>query len=62
MLTRWVMTGTHQGAYLGQPATGRQVRVEGMSLDRFRDGVVVEGYDAWDALGFRQQLGLISTD
>ncbi|MEQ1843351.1 MAG: ester cyclase [Verrucomicrobiales bacterium] len=62
VLTRWVMTGTHQGAYLGAPATGIKVRVEGMSLDTIKDGVVVAGCDGWDALGFRQQLGLIPKD
>ena len=62
VLTRWVMTGTHLGVYLGAPPTGRQIRVEGMSLDRFNDGVVVAGFDGWDALGFRRQLSLLPDD
>lgn len=33
VLTRWVMTGTHQGEYLGAQPTGIKVRVEGMSLE-----------------------------
>lgn len=59
VLTRWVLTGTHQGEIFGIPPTGRSVRVEGMSLDRIRDGQIVEGFDGWDALGLRQQLGAI---
>lgn len=60
VLTRWVMTGTHTGApYLGIDAAGARVRVEGMSLDRFEKGKMIEGVDGWDALGFRQQLGII---
>lgn len=59
VLTRWVMTGTHSGEYLGAAPTGKLIRVEGMSLDRIRDGVVVAGFDGWDAWGFRQQLGLV---
>jgi steroid delta-isomerase-like uncharacterized protein len=58
VLTRWVLTGTHQGEFLGIPATGRPIRVAGMSLDRIEDGLVVEGFDGWDALGLRQQLGV----
>jgi predicted ester cyclase len=59
VLTRWVLTGTHSGEFLGAPPTGRMVRVEGMSLDRVEDGMVVEGFDGWDNYGFRKQLGLI---
>ena len=57
-LTRWVLTGTHTGAFNGIPATGRSIRVEGMSLDIIEDGMIVEGFDGWDNYGFRRQLGL----
>jgi predicted ester cyclase len=59
VLTRWVLTGTHSGEFLGAPPTGTMVRAEGMSLDRVEDGMVVEGFDGWDNYGFRKQLGLI---
>jgi len=59
VLTRWVLTGTHQGEYLGMPPAGKQIRVEGMSLDRIQNGMVVEGFDGWDNYGFRKQLGLV---
>jgi len=58
VLTRWVLTGTHRGEFLGIPATGRAIKVAGMSLDRIEDGLVAEGFDGWDALGLRQQLGV----
>ena len=58
VLTRWILTGTHQGEFLGLPATGTAIRVSGMSLDRVEDGLVAEGFDGWDALGLRRQLGL----
>jgi steroid delta-isomerase-like uncharacterized protein len=58
VLTRWVLTGTHRGEFLGIPATGRTIRVAGMSLDRIEDGQIAEGFDGWDALGLRQQLGV----
>ena len=59
VLTRWTFTGTHQGEFLGAPATGKKIKVEGMSLDRIENGLVAEGFDGWDNYGFRKQLGLI---
>ena len=58
VLTRWTLTGTHRGEFLGIAPTGRAIRVEGMSLDRIEDGLVAEGFDGWDALGLRRQLGV----
>lgn len=59
ILTRWIQTGTHTGApFMGVEATGVKIRVEGMSLDRIDDGWVAEGFDGWDALALRRQLGL----
>jgi steroid delta-isomerase-like uncharacterized protein len=57
VVTRWTLTGRHVGPFLGIPATGRDVRAAGMSLDTVRDGVLVAGVDAWDELGLRRQLG-----
>ncbi|MEZ4500849.1 MAG: ester cyclase [Thermomicrobiales bacterium] len=59
VLTRWVLTGTLQGEYLGVQPDGRQIRVEGMSLDRIEGQMVAEGFDGWDNYGFRKQLGLV---
>ena len=59
VLTRWIQTGTHSGApFMGVEASGTTIRVEGMSLDRIDDGWVAEGFDGWDALALRRQLGL----
>lgn len=59
VVSRWTLTGTHRGEFMGIPATGRRVEVTGMSLDLIRDGRIVSGFDSWDALGLRQQLGTI---
>ncbi len=58
VLTRWVLTGTFEGELLGAQGDGRKIRVEGMSLDRFANGVLVAGFDGWDNYGFRKQLGV----
>jgi predicted ester cyclase len=57
-VTRWQLTGTRKGEYLGQAATGNKVAVDGVSIDRIENGMVVSGFDAWDSLGFREQLGV----
>ena len=59
VLTRWTLTGTQEGEYLGAPGDGKKIKVEGMSLDRIKDGILVAGFDGWDNYGFRKQLGLI---
>jgi ketosteroid isomerase-like protein len=37
-----------------------RIEVDGVSVDRIRDGRIVEGADYWDALGLRRQLGVYS--
>ncbi len=59
VVTRWTMTGTHLRQFWGVPATGRRVTVTGMSLDRISKGRIVAGFDAWDELGMRRQLGIL---
>jgi predicted ester cyclase len=59
VVARWTLTGTHDGPFLALGPTGRTIRVAGMSLDHLRDGILVSGFDGWDNLGLRQQLGLV---
>ncbi|HEU5431149.1 MAG TPA: ester cyclase [Thermomicrobiales bacterium] len=59
VVSRWTLTGTHRGEFMGIPPTGHTIRVGGMSLDHLRDGKLVSGFDGWDALGLRRQLGAL---
>ena len=53
-------TGTHQGEFMGMPATGRSVDVQVIDIMRFgEDGLVREHWGLFDALGMMQQLGAI---
>jgi steroid delta-isomerase-like uncharacterized protein len=52
-------TGTHQGEFLGIPATGRSVKVEAWNLDRFQDGQLTESRIIMDVMGLLTQLGAI---
>jgi steroid delta-isomerase-like uncharacterized protein len=55
----WVWTGTHTGDMPGLPATGKKVRLPGISLVRVRDGKFAEIWDQSDQLTFLVQLGVI---
>jgi len=57
VVSRWTLTGTHEGEFRGIAPTGRRVTVAGMSFDLLRDGQIVSGFDSWDALGLHRQLG-----
>lgn len=56
---RWIITATHQGELAGIPATGIEVMWTGITIYRFADGKIVEGWWAMDMLGLLQQLGVI---
>lgn len=56
---RWSFRGTHQGELMGLPATGRQVTASGITIQRFADGTIVEGWTNFDVLGMMQQIGAI---
>ena len=56
---RATMTGTHQGAFMGVPATGRSIRVQAIDIVRIADGRIVEYWAQGDMLGLLQQLGAI---
>jgi steroid delta-isomerase-like uncharacterized protein len=54
---RYVGQGTHQGEFLGIPATGRKVSYTGMLMVRLEDGRIAEFWAQPDLLGVLRQLG-----
>ena len=59
-VVRGRVTGTHQGEFIGMPATGRSVDVQLIDIIRFdEDGLAREHWGILDALGMMQQLGAI---
>ena len=54
---RWRSEMTHTGEFMGTPATGKKAMVRGISIMRFKDGKIVEGWDNWDQLGLLTQIG-----
>jgi predicted ester cyclase len=59
VLTRFLWAGTHQGEFLGIPATNRVVRVWGMVIDRFEGRKVKSTRILLDTLSLMQQLGVV---
>jgi steroid delta-isomerase-like uncharacterized protein len=53
-------TGTHEGEFMGMPATGKSVDVQLIDIIRFgEDGLAHEHWGVFDALKMMQQLGAI---
>ena len=56
VVVRWLATGTHSGEGLGIAPTQQPIAVRGMTWHRFKDGVMVEGWDCWNHEAFLQRL------
>lgn len=56
---RWTFQGTHSGAFMGIPPTGKTITLTGISIDRLAGGTFVERWDSADTLGLLQQLGVM---
>lgn len=53
-------TGTHQGEFMGMPATGKRVDVQLIDIIRFGDdGLAHEHWGVVDLMAMMQQLGVI---
>jgi len=57
--TRWTLTGTHKGEFMGRPPTNKKVTIWGITIDRVAGGKFVESWVRYDNLGLMQQLGLV---
>jgi steroid delta-isomerase-like uncharacterized protein len=60
VIARTRATGTHQGEFMGIPATGKRIDVQLIDIVRFGDdGLGHEHWGVFDALTMMQQLGVI---
>ena len=58
VVTRYSLSGTHEGEMIGASPTGKRVTVTGVNISRFSGAQIVEVWETWDALRLVQQLGL----
>jgi steroid delta-isomerase-like uncharacterized protein len=53
----WTLRGTHQGEFLGAPATGNSISTQGIDIYRIANGQIAEIWTVGDDLGLLFQLG-----
>src|SRR5579884_3666181 len=64
VVTRWTMTGTHKGharhEKLGDvKPTGTPLKVNGITIHRIQNGVIIDSWGVTEELEALQQLGLV---
>ncbi|MGH2558491.1 MAG: ester cyclase [Thermomicrobiales bacterium] len=57
---RFVARGTHKGPFMGVPPSGRRIEIDGISMDRLRDGQTIERWLQYDTVALLQQIGSAS--
>jgi predicted ester cyclase len=59
VVSRWSSTSTNSGEFMGVPATGKRVSIQGIDISRIEGGLVVESWSQADMMGLMQQLGAV---
>jgi steroid delta-isomerase-like uncharacterized protein len=59
VVVRFTMRGTHRGEFMGIPASGKEIAVNGIDMMRFEGGKAAEHWGQADNLGMLQQLGAV---
>lgn len=57
VVTRLKMRGTHQGAFMGMPASGNQIDVDTIDIMQFRDDKCIAHWGVTDTGAMLQQIG-----
>lgn len=59
VVVRWTARGTHRGALMGIPPTGKEITTMGIATYRIAGGKAVENWTNSTALSMLQQLGVL---
>ena len=59
VITRSHWTGTHNGEFMGVPASGASVEVDFIDIWRIENGLLAESWVRMDFLGPMQQVGSV---
>jgi steroid delta-isomerase-like uncharacterized protein len=59
IVSRNVVTGTHQGEYMGLPPTGKSVTYNEIFIVRFAGGRIAESWGVVDVFSQMKQLGVV---
>lgn len=60
VVTRFSWTGTHQGDFMGIPATQKRVEVWGVVIDVVKNNLFSESRIIMDTVGLLQQVGVMA--
>ena len=61
VVSRYTVSGTHQGEFFGVAGTGKRIEMTGINIDRFDDsGKLIEEWAEYDLLGAMRQMGAIA--
>ena len=55
---RYTARGTHRGEFMGIPATGNEIAVQGISIYRVANGKVTDEWAQPDIMSMMQQMGV----
>ncbi|MFQ5825053.1 MAG: ester cyclase [bacterium] len=58
IIVRLIARGTHEGEFMGIPATGNKIEFSGIIISRIENGKFVEEWEEMDTLGLMMQLGM----
>jgi steroid delta-isomerase-like uncharacterized protein len=59
VVTRKTMSGTHQGAFVGMPATGKRMTLEILEILHIDGGKILGNWMFYDRLSLMHQLGVL---
>lgn len=59
VMTRAAWQATHSGDFQGVSATGKEIAIQAIFIERIQDDKIVEHWGLFDQLSMMQQLGLV---
>jgi steroid delta-isomerase-like uncharacterized protein len=57
IVVNWTFSGTHDGNFMGVPATHKKVFIDGLTIHHVVNGKIIGSFTSWDVLGVMKQLG-----
>jgi steroid delta-isomerase-like uncharacterized protein len=58
IVAAWTFSGTHDGEFIGIPATHKKVSVDGVTIHHVADGKVIDSFVTFNSLSLMKQLGM----
>jgi len=52
----WTFNGVHNGPFAGIPATGKNVTLSGINVEKLKDGKIIEHWSHFDLAGLVKQI------